>query len=214
MDWERGATAALREIYGYSTALISQDALIRLFLELDALEIRRNIFPYSAVLQNVADFISIRLLGQADSSLGKQFSESLPKWPIFPETNDALRQLAKQFRVAIISNVDKCLILQTLQNIEVPFDVVMTSEQSRSYKPAVSIFEQAIRCLDEDPKNIVHIAEGLCEARPAKELGMRSIWIKRSSLSDDGSGAKPNAMANNLMEVVHATKNDGPQTAV
>jgi 2-haloacid dehalogenase len=112
--------------------------------------------------------------------------------------------LATRFRLAIISNVDENLISQTLLNIDVPFDVVMTSEQARCYKPDVSVFEQAIHRLDEDPRNIVHIAEGLCEARPATGLGMRSIWIKRSSLSDDGSNATPDATAKNLAEVVLA----------
>ncbi|MBL4756321.1 MAG: HAD-IA family hydrolase [Rhizobiales bacterium] len=206
VDWEGGAAAALRDIYGYSTEFISQDALIKLFLEFDALEIRKNIFPYTIVLQNVADRIAERLLGRIDPGRGVQFAQSLPKWPVFGETNKALKQLAKQFRLAIISNVDKNLISQTLQNIDVTFDAVVTSEQTRSYKPDLSIFEQAIRQLGEDPGRIVHVAEGLCEAVPAAELGMRSVWIKRSALSDDGSGATPNATANCLAEVVLAAR--------
>lgn len=202
VDWEGGSTAALRDIYGYSTELISQEALIDLFLELDAVEIKKNIFPYSIVLQNVANQISEKLLNQVDQSKGREFAQSLPSWPIFEETNDALKQLAKKFRLAIISNVDDDLISRTLQNIEVTFDVVVTSEQSRSYKPDLSIFEQAVRRLDEEPSKIVHIAEGLCEARPATELGMRSVWVKRSLRSDDGSGATPNAIVKNLAEVV------------
>lgn len=201
VDWEGGAERALRDIYGYSTELISREALIDLFLELDALEIKKNIFPYSAVLQNVAGRISEKLLGQVDPNQGREFAQSLPTWPIFEETNEALKMLARNFRLTIISNVDDDLIQRTLQNIDVTFDLVVTSEQSRSYKPDLSIFEQALDRLDECPSKIIHVAEGLCEARPATELGMRSIWVKRSPRSDDGSGATPNATVNNLVEV-------------
>ena len=206
VDWEGGAAAALREIYGYSTELVSDGALIDMFLELDAIEIRKNIFPYSKVLQNVADQIAERLLGGADPERGRAFPLSLPSWPIFAETNAALGQLAKRFRLAIISNVDDDLISKTLRNIDVAFDEVVTSQQAHCYKPDIAIFKTAIGRLDEAPRNIVHVAEGLCEARPVRDLGMRSIWIRRSARSDDGSGAVPDAMASNLAELVQVSQ--------
>lgn len=206
VDWEGGAAAALREIYGYSTELVSDGALIDMFLELDAIEIRKNVFPYSKVLQNVADRIAERLLGEADPQRGRAFSLSLPSWPVFAETNEALGQLAKRFRLAIISNVDDDLISKTLQSIDVVFDEVITSQQARCYKPDLTIFETAIGRLDEAPCSIVHVAEGLCEARPANDLGMHSIWIRRSARSDDGSGAIPNATASNLAELVKVSE--------
>jgi 2-haloacid dehalogenase len=205
VDWEGGAVTSLRDIYGYTSEFVSDSALIDLFLELDAIEIRKNIFPYSTVLQNVADGIAEKLTRQADPARAKEFAQSPPKWPVFEETNIALRRLAAKYRLAIISNVDDALISLTLQNIDVAFDAVMTSEQARSYKPDHSIFEQTVHRLDEEPRKIVHVAEGLCEAFPATELGMRSIWIRRSSRSDDGSGATPTATVSSLAEVVAAS---------
>ncbi len=204
VDWEGGASRVLRDIYGFSQDHVSDDALIDMFLELDAVEIRKGIFPYSSVLQNVADQIAKRLLRRADPELGKKFAQSLPTWPVFDETNKALAQLAGHFRLAIISNVDDDLISQTLRNINVRFDAVVTSQQMHSYKPDTRIFEQALHSLGETPGKVIHIAEGLCEARPAHALGMSSIWIERSPRSDDESGAKPHAKAPNLMTIVEA----------
>lgn len=206
VDWEGGSAKALRSIYGFSDQLVSDDALIDLFLELDAVEIRKGIFPYSAVLQRVADQIAERLLGKADPELSKAFPQSLPKWPVFVETNEALAHLARHFRLAIISNVDDDLISATLANISVPFDEVFTSEQTHCYKPDRLIFETALCKLDEAPDKIIHIAEGLGEARPAKQLGMKSIWVERSSRSNDGSSASPHAKAPSLMAIVEAVK--------
>jgi len=204
IDWEGGAAKALRDIYGFSQDHVSDEALIDMFLELDTVEIRKGIFPYSSVLENVADQISERLLGRADPELGKKFPQSLPTWPVFDETNEALAQLGGHFRLAIISNVDDGLISQTLNNISVRFDTVVTSQQVHSYKPDISIFEQALHSLDETPSKVIHIAEGLCEARPARALGMNSIWVERSSRSEDKSGATPHAKAPCLMAIVEA----------
>ncbi|MCR9121345.1 MAG: HAD-IA family hydrolase [Phyllobacteriaceae bacterium] len=206
VDWEGGAAKALRSIYGFSDQLVSDDALIDMFLELDALVVREGIFPYSAALQNVADRVAGRLLGKCDAELGKAFSKSLPTWPVFAETNEALAHLARHFRLAIISNVDDDLIAGTLGQISVAFDEVVTSGQTRCYKPNKPIFETALRQLDEAPDRIIHIAEGLGEARPARQLGMKSIWVERSQRSDDGSSATPDATASCLMAIVEAAQ--------
>ncbi|MBD8875091.1 HAD-IA family hydrolase [Roseibium polysiphoniae] len=206
VDWEGGAAKALRNIYGFAEQLVSDDVLIDLFLELDALVIREGIFPYSAVLQIVADRIAEKLLGSPTPELSKAFPQSLPSWPVFAETNEALTQLSQHFRLAIISNVDDDLIAGTLTQISAPFDEVITSQQTSTYKPDRPIFEAALRKLDEEPGRIVHIAEGLGEARPATALGMKSVWVKRSKRSDDGSKAIPNANAPSLMAIVEAAQ--------
>lgn len=154
----------------------------------------------------MADKIAKRLLGNATPELSDAFLMSLPTWPVFTETNEALKQLAKHFRLAIISNVDDEFLFETLQSFDLVFDEVVTSQQSQCYKPDAMIFEQAICRLHETPAKIIHVAEGLCEARPAKKLGMQSIWVKRSDRSDDGSGATPNATAHNLVELVDAAE--------
>ena len=204
VDWEGGACGALRDIYGYSASEVSDDTLIDSFLEADARIIRRNIFPYASVLTAVAREISERLHGKSDPALETAFANSLPSWPVFEETNMALHRLAERYRLAIISNVDDRLLSQTVERFDVPFDIIMTSEQSRCYKPNIAIFQKALQLIGDHPSNVVHIAEGLCEAKPAGELGMRSIWVKRSQRSDDGSKARPDATVATLTELVES----------
>lgn len=175
VDWETGACTALRAIYGYAPDDVSDDLLIDRFLEADARLIETNLFPYARVLEAVAAEIAEKLLGRSDPAREAAFAASLPSWPVFEETNAALRALSQKFRLAIISNVDTDLISQTVQGFDIPFDVVMTSETARCYKPGIAIFEQALQALGEAPDHVVHVAEGLCEARPAGHLGMRSI---------------------------------------
>lgn len=206
VDWERGATMALRRIYGFSDRLVSDETLIDMFLQRDAAEIRKGVFPYRKVLENVALQIAGTLLGRSDKELARAFALTLPSWSVFAETNAALAYLARRFRLAIISNVDDDLLSGTLDQIETPFDAVITSQQTGSYKPEKPIFEAALQRLDEAPHRIIHIAEGLCEAAPARDLGMMSIWVKRSSRSDEGSNAMPRAWAPDLMSIVLAAQ--------
>jgi 2-haloacid dehalogenase len=205
IDWESGACRALRDIYGFSQREVTDDALIELFLQSDARFIRENIFPYSNVLQRAARSIAEVLGVRSDPALEAAFARSLPTWPAFEETNTCLTGLARCYRLAIISNVDDQLLSQTVRQFAVPFDVMVTSEQTKSYKPNQAIFARAVELIGEHPSRIIHIAEGRCEATPARALGMRSIWVERSPRSDDGSNAQPNAIVANLTQIVEAT---------
>ncbi len=204
IDWESGACSALRSIYGYSRSEVTDDALIDLFLHADARFIRENIFPYSSVLRRVAQSVAESLRVRSDPALEASFANSLPAWPVFEETHPSLAWLARRYRLAIISNVDDHLLSQTVKQLGVPFDVMVTSEQTRSYKPDRAIFDRAAKLIGGHPSSIIHLAEGRCEATPARALGMRSIWVNRSPRSDDGSNAQPNAVVSNLAQLVEA----------
>jgi len=152
------------------------------------------------VAQSVAESLGVR----SDPAREALFASSVPAWPVFEETVPCLTSFARRFRLAIISNVDDNLLSQTIKQLAVPFEVIVTSEQTKSYKPDLAIFDQTIKLLREDPGSIIHIAEGRGEATPARALGMRSIWINRSPRSDDGSSAQPNAVTSNLTQIVDA----------
>jgi 2-haloacid dehalogenase len=204
IDWENGACIALRDIYCYSRSQVTDDALIDLFLRAEARIIRENIFPYSKVLQRVARSVAESLRVRSDPALEASFASSLPTWPVFEETNRSLTWLAHRYRLAVISNVDDHLLSQTIKQLVVPFEVMVTSEQTRSYKPDRAIFDRAVELIGEQPSSIIHIAEGRCEATPARALGMRSIWVNRSPRSDDGSNAQSNAVVSNLTQIVES----------
>jgi FMN phosphatase YigB (HAD superfamily) len=104
-------------------------------LRADARIIRENIFPYSKVLQRVAKSVAESLRIKSDPALEAAFANSLPAWPVFEETNSSLTSFARRYRLAIISNVDDHLLSRTIKQFAVPFEVMVTSEQTRSYKP-------------------------------------------------------------------------------
>jgi len=204
IDWESGACRALRDIYGYSQSRVTDADLIDLFLQSEARIIRENIFPYSNVLQRVAQSIAKTLSVRSDADLELLFARSPSSWPPFEETNACLTWLARRYRLAVISNIDDQLLSQTIKQFAVQFDALVTSEQAKSYKPNRAIFDRAVELIGEHPSRIIHIAEGRCEATPVRALGMQSVWVNRSPRSDDGSNAQPDAVVSNLTEMIEA----------
>lgn len=99
----------------------------------------RSYFPYRRVFSEA--------LGAVCKSLGKRIpkrsagilAEQLPKWPPFPEANLSLQRLASKYQLGILSNVDNDLLSGTLQSFPVSFDIIVTAEKIKSYKPNPNI---------------------------------------------------------------------------
>ena len=62
---------------------------------------------------------------------------SLPEWPPFREVPEALEELRRRgWSLAILSNIDRALIVESEKRLGVPFDLIVTAEDVGSYKPA------------------------------------------------------------------------------
>ena len=182
IDWESGACRALRDIYGYSRSEVTDDALIDLFLQADARIIRENIFPYSKVLQRVAQSVA-GSSGRSDPALEISFASSLPTWPAFEETNSSLSWLARRYRLAIISNVDDHLLSETIKQLGVPFEVLVTSEQTRLLQARSRYFSPSRRADRRASKQHHSYSRGTLRSdtcprsRHAKHLGQQVAAI-------------------------------------
>ena len=106
--------------------------------------------------------------------------ESIGEWRPFEETASVLQGLRERFRLAVLSNVENEVLDRTLTRLDVPFDVRVTAEDVRSYKPATAHFEEALSRLELDRNEVVHVAQSLRhDIRPAGRLGWRTVWVNR-----------------------------------
>ncbi len=122
---------------------------------------------------------------------GAALVRSMRSWQPFHDTVPALRRTSEAgLRLAIISNSQHSLIAHSLHHMGLEFDQVITAEDCRAYKPADTVFEQAIKRLGERPERMLHVAFGFkYDIGPAQRFGWRTAWINRHAEPKPGTEA-------------------------
>jgi 2-haloacid dehalogenase len=137
--------------------------------------------PYRSVLSQAllaaARRVDVRLPAGAESAL----ADAWPQMPLFPDAGAALSALADAgWRLAILTNCDEDLFATTLPRLPVPFDLVVTAEQVRSYKPDLAHFRQFAMLTGATPRSWIHVGcSWVHDILPAARLGVRSVWVDR-----------------------------------
>jgi len=183
VDWEGGAGAFLYDLalrHG-ETALEPGQALRDRWEAIQFEAIRGPYRPYRDVL---ADSLRAWMDERGypwHAREGEALLRSMRSWQPFPDTRPALRQAkAAGLKLVIISNTDNDIVEHTLRHLDVPFDDVVTAEDCSAYKPARTVFEQALARIGEAPEHVLHVAFGFkYDIGPATALGCRTAWVNR-----------------------------------
>ena len=189
VDWETGISNAVGEVLESHGVTMSRREILGLFADVEPrVQGSRDFLKYRDVLRRVMELMGSELgMELSESELGC-LADSLPDWPVFPDTVGALRALKERYRLAIISNVDDDLFAGTAEALEVEFDAVVTAEQVGSYKPDLRNFEVARERMGVEKEHWLHVAESLYhDIGPANRLGIASVWVNRA---DRGGGTR------------------------
>lgn len=194
IDWETGIWDALQPlIMNNPDAEVSRDAALLAFGQCESLQEQETPdLLYPDLLTRVHRRIADRLDMQTVTELDEAFGASVPAWPAFADTADALRVLKRHFRLVILSNVHKDGIAGSNRKLGVEFDAIYTAEDIGSYKPADRNFEYLLDHLKSDfgldRSDILHTAQSLHHDHvPARRFGLANAWIDRQRLSEGGS---------------------------
>lgn len=187
VDWHTGFADILRPVAGARTA-----ELIRAYHEFEPLlEKERPHRLYRDVLkEGVA-----RAAAKIGLPLSDAQKESLPqRWgtqPVFADVEPALAELrAAGWKLAVLTNCDVELFAQTQRGFRQPFDLVVTAEQVKDYKPSLAHFRYFSRVSGVEMNNWIHAAcSWYHDIAPARELGLRSIWVDRDKTGEDPATA-------------------------
>ena len=201
IDWETGILGAIRSITEPRKIAATDDELLELFASIES-PIQEGPFRR---YREVLDLATVELASRLGFSPTPQeitaISRSLPNWKPFPDTVDALRSLARRFRLGIISNVDDDLFAGSARQLGVEFDWVVTAEQVRSYKPSLNNFHRALERIGLPWDQVLHVAQSLFhDTAPARSLGLSTVWVNRRH-GKAGAGATPVSGATPDLEV-------------
>ena len=110
----------------------------------------------------------------------EDFANSMGTWQPFPDSRNALLELKKHTKIVLITNTDNDIVLESVKQIGVEFDDIITAEMAQAYKPCHAGFHLARKRLGLEVKDILHAGFGFkYDILPATELGYETCWINR-----------------------------------
>jgi 2-haloacid dehalogenase len=176
-DWNTGMGEALEAVAGSGAGRVLA-SYHQAELELEA---GPEWMPYRQVLtEGLA-----RAAARENVALGdggrEAFLRAWPDLPVFEDAGPALGALRERgWRLAILTNCDDDLFGTTRPRLPVPFDVVVTAQQVRSYKPDLAHFRAFAEQTGAGKDNWIHVANSwVHDILPAARVGLRSVWVDR-----------------------------------
>jgi 2-haloacid dehalogenase/putative hydrolase of the HAD superfamily len=200
IDWESGAYEAFAAEAERDGFTIDRDQLIPLFHSIQN-EIQAGSYElYAEVLRRTAVRISKELGWPLEPSRSGFLPDSVPRWQPFRETNAQLDRFAKKFSIGLISNTDDKLLGLTRRHFRTDFDLVVTAQQVRSYKPDPAHFTECQRRIG-GKRGWVHVgASYYHDVEPCLKKRVPVVWVNRHREKLEPGQKAPTAEVHNLRE--------------
>ena len=111
--------------------------------------------------------------------------------PVFADVEPALAALrAAGWKLAVLTNCDRALFARTEKAFRQPFDLVVTAEEVKDYKPSLAHFRHFWRVSGVEQRDWIHAACSFYhDIVPAREMGIARIWVDRDLTGEDASAA-------------------------
>jgi 2-haloacid dehalogenase len=194
IDWESGIFNALAPLARMAKASETRGQLLQIFAKHESTQEELTpAMPYSQLLSTVYKRLAKEWGVDVTNEEANIFGASVPDWPEFPDSVNALQYLKRHYKLVILSNVDRISFRSSNARLKVEFDAIFTAQDIESYKPNYRNFEYMLKRLHDDFQlerpDILHTAQSLFhDHAPANHFGLASAWIDRRH-AEQGWGA-------------------------
>jgi len=198
IDWESGITNAFQSALSSDCGEVGRDRIIELYAAAEQQIESEPYRRYRDVLGETARRVASSLgCEPSDTSF---LAESLSSWIPFADTNAALERMASRFKLGILSNIDDDLLASTRTHFTVSFDLIVTAQQVRSYKPGHAHFKEASERLGG--RRFLHAAQSYFhDIVPARDLSIPCVWVNRKKQTPELGGPLPDREVHNLTQL-------------
>lgn len=199
IDWESGIWDALQPLYMANGFDLPRQESLQAFADVEsAQEADTPDMLYPEILRHVHITLARRFDLSTNNELDVAFGNSVPFWPAFTDTADALRILKTHYKLVILSNVNRDGFASSNRKLGVQFDAIYTAQDMGAYKPNPGNFDYMLEHIKTDlgveKEDILHTAQSLFHDHvPAIDAGLDTCWIDRQNLAnseDWGATAK------------------------
>ena len=133
IDWETGIWNALQPLFSIANREISREEALETYGDM---ETRQEAETPSLHYRTLLAVVHARLARHwgiaAQADLHERFGASVPDWPAFPDSREALAYLKQHFRLVVISNIDSQSFAASNRKLGVSFDAVYTAAFSKT----------------------------------------------------------------------------------
>ncbi len=200
IDWESGVADAFEREASRDGFTIDRDQVIQLFHEVSR-EVEGGSYElYAEVLRRTALEIAKRIEWPLEPSRSGFLPDSVQRWPAFKETVTQLNKFKKKFNIGLISNIDDKLLGQTRRHISMDYDLVVTAQQVRSYKPDPAHFKECARRIG-GKKGWAHVASSYYhDVEPCLKEKVPVVWVNRNKETLEPGQKKPTEEVRTLLD--------------
>jgi len=179
-DWNTGMGGALAGLAGLAGADARRLLAAYHQAELE-IEAGPGWRPYREVLTAGLARAAAREQVRLPPAGEEAFVRAWPDMPVFGDAGAALDALREQgWRLAFLTNCDEDLFATTRKRLPAPFDLWVTAEEVRSYKPDLAHFRTFAAKTGATAANWIHVANSwVYDILPAARMGLRSVWVDR-----------------------------------
>jgi 2-haloacid dehalogenase len=111
-----------------------------------------------------------------------------------------MKKFFSKYKTGLVANVDDKLLGLTRRHIPGDYDLVVTAQQVRSYKPDPAHFNEFARRIG-GKKGWVHITSShYHDVEPAVKMKVPVIWVNRRKETLESGQKKPTEEVKNLLE--------------
>jgi putative hydrolase of the HAD superfamily len=195
IDWESGIAAVLAPWAREQGLDLDDEDLLLAYADHEA-AVEREIpaARYPDVLAAAFRRTGDSLQRPVSEEWAQRLGNSVPDWPAFSDSADALARLAEHYQLIILSNVHRDGFAGSNRRLRGNFAAIITAEDVGAYKPADNHFralDRALADLGLARPDLLHVAQSLFHDHvPAKREGLPSVWINRRH-DRPGWGATP-----------------------
>lgn len=195
IDWEGGIGAVLSRWAATLGLGLPEEELLVAYSGHEAdVAAEYPTLAYCEVLQAAMRRTSRALGRPATDTEVQALGRSVPDWPAFSDSAEALSRLKKRYKLIILSNVHGEGFAGSNRRLGVEFDAILTAEDIGSYKPNPANFAALRAALPQagvEESGLLHVAQSLFHDHiPAARAGLPAVWINRRH-DRPGWGATP-----------------------
>jgi 2-haloacid dehalogenase len=199
IDWEAGIATVLRRWAAAHGLSITDEQLLAAYSTHEArAEAEHPTELYPRILARAMRGLGTELGAPVSDAEAEALAVSVPDWPAFADSAEALRRLSQRYQLIILSNVDRASFAGSNRRLGVTFTSILTAEDIGSYKPSARNFAalaRAVERLGVAESRLLHVAQSLFHDHvPAKAAGLPTVWINRRH-DKPGWGATPRSPA-------------------